>query len=454
MPLRLPSPAARWLVFWLVCAAALVARAGSRRESRGVIIDHLEFGRRLVHGENVRGPWRSDRDNTKSREGATAPRLTTLHPPYPPSFGLLVAPFALVAQAAGQLTARFAWALMQVGCLVAIAFALRRAMTPPEDRADASAREGAWQWIWLATFLVGLRFVLRDTHGGGGNLVNLALCLSAYDAAERGRPARAGLMLGFSLATKPTQLWLLPIFLLLGRGRAVAWTIATGAAAVLATLALQRFDTSTWFEWIEGTWRFSTQPNAFAVPAFEFPEFEWMNQSLRCALARWLGDVPPEYAALVETGMPPGAGLDVATVAAITRIVSGLAFAALGYVAWTVRRHRSARPYVFAGALLLSVLLSPLSWKAHHVALLPVLFLLVLRLRHDRGARVLLGGWAICVLPGGDIVGDAAGEWLNSIYLVTAWDVVLFGWTLCRAWSAAHEDRDAALAHRPLEALR
>ncbi len=444
MPLRLPSPAARWLVFWLVCAALLVARAGSRRESRGVIVDHLELGRRLVHGEDVRGPWRSDPD---------AP-LKTLHAPYPPSFGLLVAPFALVAQAAGQLTARLAWALMQVGCLVAIAFALRRAMAPPEDRADASVRDGAWQWTWLVTFLLGLRFVLRDMHGGGGNLVNLALCLAAFDAAERDRPARAGLLLGFSLATKPTQIWLVPVFLLLGHGRAVAWTVATGAAAVLVTLALQRFDASTWFEWIEGTWRFSTQADAFAVPACEFPAFEWMNQSLRCALARWLGNVPPEYAVLVKAGMPSGAGFDVATVAAITRAASALALSALAVVAFRSRRSRSARPYVFASALVLSVLLSPLSWKAHHVALLPVLFLLVRRLRGDLVARVLTAAWAICVLPGGDLVGDTAGEWLNSIYVVTAWDVVLFGWTLQRARSAALEDRDAALADRPIEALR
>ena len=54
---------------------------------------------------------------------------------------------------------------------------------------------------WLLLFVLGARFVRRDTHGGGGNVLNLGLCLLAFDAAERERPREAGLWLGRSLGT-------------------------------------------------------------------------------------------------------------------------------------------------------------------------------------------------------------------------------------------------------------
>jgi hypothetical protein len=107
--------------------------------------------------------------------------------------------------------------------------------------------------------------------------------------------------------------------------------------------------------------------------------------------------------------------------------------------------------WVVAAALVLTLLLSPISWKAHHVALLPVL-LMVWRDAVEarvRGARWLLAIWfAVVALPGGDLVGDAADEWLNSLYVVTFGDVALLAYALAAARaatrSAAHEHRDAA----------
>lgn len=426
------SPRTLWLLLWVVLAGALVYRAGRRPDSRGVILDHLEFSRRLAHGEDVNGPWKSDPD---------AP-LRPLHAPYPPSFGLLTAPFSVVAETCGVRAARIAWASMQVVCLLTVALVLRRRTTGPPP----STATNYWHVLWLCTFVVGARFVLRDTHGGGGNIVNLALCLLAFDDAERGRERRAGLWLGLSLVTKPTQLWLLPVFLCFGRPRVVAAAVGTAIAGVAVTIALQRFDVAPWLRWIEGSWRIATQADAFATPALDFPAFEWMNQSLRCGLARWLGTVPAEFAARVTLGVPAGLGLDVSTVAMFGR---GLALALTGAVlavAWRVRSSAPARPWVFAAALVLSLLLSPLTWKAHHTALLPVLFLL-LRQLHAHRSRALLGvliAWAICCLPGKEIVGDAVDEWCNSLYVVTAWDIVLLAIALAMAWSAAREHGDAA----------
>lgn len=106
--------------------------------------------------------------------------------------------------------------------------------------------------------------------------------------------------------------------------------------------------------------------------------------------------------------------------------------------------------WVFAAALLASVMLSPLSWKAHHMAILPALALLLWRAsransRIRRNTGVVLALWAVCCLPGRDLVGDAADEWGNSVYLVTIWDVVLYGWVVRLAHAAAREHEQTAL---------
>lgn len=440
------SPSRRWIwpLLWIALGVILVARASGRPKSRGVLLDHLEFGRRLLHGEDVHGPWRSDPD---------AP-VRPLHAPYPPSFGLLTAPFHLVDATLGQRPARFAWALLQVASLLVGALLLRRLMTvrwsngiDATDPLDDHARR-RWQWLWLATFVLTLRFVLRDTHGGGGNLINVAFVLLAYAASERSHDRRAGAWLAFSLVTKPTMVWLLPVFLLFGRWRTVAWTLLAGTGFVLLTMALQRFELAPWWRWLQGSWALATQADPWAVPAFGFPPFEWMNQALRFCLARWCGAVPTEFAARVELGTAPGLGLDVATVGWIVRVTSLCLLGAVLLVAHRARHRANARMWVVVGTFALTLLLSPLSWKGHHVALLPLVLLLVEHVWRTRSRAVttLLAVWFVgCSLPGGDLVGNAVDEWLNSTYVVTFGDVALLLGALLLAWRAA---RSAPTEHR------
>ena len=431
-----PTPRHRWIwwLVWLAIAVVLAGRATGRKPTKGVLLDHLEFGRRLVHGEDVYGPWRSDPD---------AP-IRPLHAPYPPSFGLLTAPFHLVDAALGQRAARFAWALLQLGSLVACALLLRRLVTP---RAPPLAHDARWQWLWLGTFVLAARFVLRDTHGGGGNLINVALVLAAFAASERQQHGRAGAWLAFSLVTKPTMVWFLPVLWLLGRRRTVAHTLAFAALFALVTLVLQRFDLAPWWRWLQGSWLLAVQSDPWAVPAFEFPPFEWMNQALRFGIARWCGDVPSEFAAKVPWGVLPGLGLGGDAVAWLVRGSSVALVAGLAITAWRGRHAPRARLWLIAATFVLTLLLSPLSWKGHHVALLPVVLLLLERAVATRSRAViaaLAGWWLCCSLPGGDLVGDAMDEWLNSVYVVTLWDVALLLMALRLANSAAREHRDAA----------
>ena len=410
-----------WLLLWSALAVALAGRAAGRKPTRGVLLDHLEFGRRILHGEDVYGPWRSDPD---------AP-VRPLHAPYPPSFGLLTAPFHLVDATCGQRAARFTWALLQLTSLVVGALLLRRLLTTHRhgDRLGAGDPERQrWQWLWLATFVLTARFVLRDTHGGGGNLINVALVLLAFAASERGDERRAGAWLAFSLVTKPTMVWLLPVFWLFGRRRTVAWTSFVAAGFVLVTMALQRGDIAPWWRWLQGSWALATQADPWAQPAFEFPPFEWMNQALRFCIARWCGDVPAEFTQRVALGVTPGLGLDTATVGWLVRGVSIALLGAVLLAAWRARQSAPSRLWVMGATFVLTLLLSPLSWKGHHVALLPLVLLLTEHAVRTRSRPVLLvlALWFVtCALPGGDLVGDDVDEWLNSLYVVTIGDVVL-----------------------------
>ena len=435
------SPARRWLLLWLFLWLALAAfvavRATWRPDHRGVLLDHLEFGRRLLHGENVYADWRSDPD---------AP-LRPLHAPYPPSFGLLTAPFALVADAVSLRAARLCWALLQILALAAIARALRELLGTGADPPTARAH----RWLLLGALLLLSRFVLRDTHGGGGNLINVALCALAFAAAERGHAVRAGWWLGFSLATKPTQIWLLPVLLLLGHRRAALHTVAAGLLCTLLSLLLLRCDPAPWLRWLDGSLQLAAQPDAFAVPALGFPEFEWMNQSLRCACARWLGTVPSEFAARVNLGVWPGLGLAPAAAAWTARSLIAVSLCAVLFAAHRCRGAAApSRALVFAAALTFSLLPSPLTWGAHHVALLPLVYLLLesLLLEHAVRARsratcLLLLSFALCCGFGQEIVGPDGEEWRNSLYVLPMFDLALLAAALCLALRT----RDASRTH-------
>src|SRR5690606_30242536 len=177
---------------------------------RGVITDHLEFGRRLFAGEPLYAPFED---------------AGPLHSVYPPSFGLLTAPFTLLPERG----ARYAWGVLQVLALAAIgswAIGLLRRLRP-----DLLPRRHLL--LGIAALLLS-RYLLRDTHGGGGNLLNLAFALGAFRLAEARRPVLAAAVLGLSLATKPTTALLVPVLLAMGHVGAalIAAPVALGLAAI------------------------------------------------------------------------------------------------------------------------------------------------------------------------------------------------------------------------------
>ena len=161
-------------------------------------------------------------------------------------------------------------------------------------------------------------------------------------------------------------------------------------------------------------------------PDLGFPPFTWMNQSLRCAVARFFGEVPAEYAAQVP-GFVPGLGFDHGITAWISRLAAvGLLIA----TAVLAAMRRLSRQSLIAAVLCLSLLLSPISWKAHHVALIPAIFLLVMRgLEGRRWIWWFLGSYVVLCLLGEEITGKDLKQVQQSLYLVTAGTLAI--WGLC-----------------------
>ncbi len=391
-----------WPWIWISLAGLLVLRTGLRPPDRGVILDHLEFGRRLLQGLDLYAPFGEDKP---------------LHPPYPPSFGLLTAPFSLLP----TMLARFAWGILQMLALYSIGLSLREFL-----RQWAPKLLPNLHVILLLTALVASRYILRDTHGGGGNLINLALVLASLRLARQGREQRAGLLLGFSLATKPTALLVLPLLWFLGQRRTASTAVLTALGCMALALVCLRQDLAPFLQWFDGSLQYAAMRDVFATPAQGFPPFTWMNQCLRCCVQRYLGEVPAEFAAQVPHFFG-GLGLAPAVTAWCNKLLGLAMLSATAYRVWQYRKDPAARPFLVAMVLALSLLLSPISWKAHHVALLPALFLMVCQgMQGRRWAWYFLALYfGLCTL-GEQFVGREYKNLQQSLYLVTAGTVGLW----------------------------
>ena len=405
--LKLADRPTVWLTLWALFCVFLVVRTGTR--DRGVITDHLEFGRRLVTQQPLYAPYLDGE--------------RPLHPVYPPSFGLMTAPFAAI----GEVPARWVWGLLQAAALTWIGLMLLHVLRANRPRIGIATTAGT---LALTLWLTG-RYVLRDTHGGGGNLINLAMAMTAWWYTERHKPARAGAALGISLATKPTTALLLPFFLAIGRPRTALWSLVTAGALTAVTTAVHGF--AAWRTWITGSIAYSARSDLYATPEFGYPPFSWMNQSLRPAIARFTGTVPERFSDQVGSAWVSGLGLDHDTTLWIFRLVMA-ALLVTGFGFARLRRRTTEGRFVGLAAMLsVSLLLSPISWKAHHVALLPAMLVLASNAtigprRAAAWSTVLV--YTLACLLGEELVGKDFKNLQQSLYLTTAGTLCVLGWVL------------------------
>lgn len=400
---------------FVVARAARKGSTSTRNKTHGALERNYEFAGRLIRGED---PY------------AKPP----LHAPYPPSYGIVMAPLRLLP----LMPARIAWAVFQLLCLFLLIAHLRR------FAGSIDATRGPPLWVFVGAVFLVLRYLSRDTSGGGGNLVwgtlvFLAVIRPGEAPGTDERPWR-GLLLGIVLAAKPTPVLFLPW--LWWRGRRQTCAIALGTAALLHLSPILTLGTGAWAEayahWFQGVLAYSRQADLFALPSSDFPPFSWMHQSLRFAVLRFFGTVPSEHV-LDSPLWFNGLGLAVQPLTIARR---ALEFAILGVTLGVLYRARKrSDPWIEVHAVGLLVcttlLLSPIAWKSYHLWHLPFFAAILLGLAFKneyvtRRRREIVVGlalyWLFCQLASELVLGDHGKELMQSLYVVTFG--ALWLWTL------------------------
>jgi hypothetical protein len=247
--------------------------------------------------------------------GATA----VLAPPNlnPPLSIVFFQPLAAIAPEA----APWVWYGLSIGVYLATLLVLARAY--PEHQ--------PWQRLGWALILAAPWFTLMM---GQIYLFLLALAAGAWLLLRAQRPILAGVLIGLLVAIKP-QFVVWPL-LLLAAGHAVAGLAALVAAALVSLLPALLYGPgiySQWLAWSDGV-----------------PLGSLWNVSLTAAVARL---VPASLAGIV------GPALGVLLLVAL---------------ALDVRRRRASVGAVSELAVLLTLLISPVTWLAYTVLLVPVVF--------------------------------------------------------------------------------
>jgi len=391
---------------FLVLGVVLVARAA--RKEAGVLVHNQEWGARFLARED---PYFDPAEGRR------------IHGPYPPSLALMAAPLSVLPTR----VARVCWSSAQVVALW-VFFLLFRARIRrhwPELAPHASV-------LFALALLLVSRYLLRDTAGGGGNLLYSLLALSGVELAldvRGGRAGLAGLPLALSLVLKP-NLW--PLFWLLAlraRWRAVASTL--GAGVLLFSLPGFYFGPRAYADltrrWASDVVSYGSLDDLHArdlVPDGLPSAKEGMNQSLRESVYRLLrppGDSGADDVHLLSVS--PEVALWVGR-------VLGLALLLLASsTAWRARGELGEWLAVLA-FLPLALLLSPVTWKAHHVDLLPsfggLLALAAAEVKVRRWLGPLLAFyWLVCDLFADEIVGSTFRDFLQTLSIVAWMDVVL-----------------------------
>jgi hypothetical protein len=343
------------------------------------------------------------------------------HIPYPPFWGMACAPLALVPMR----WAHVATYPLGVVALCALVFVLDRLTR----RSVPLSREPLF-WSTALALALSSRFLIRELPESSPNLFMVVLAWVGFALWRKGRDGLGGACLGLAIALKCTQGLFLPYFVLKRQWRMVAAATAFAALFTLAPVirqgpALYARHLRTW----AGNCAASLSGNlAVVVPGQE----EVKNLALKPTLERYLVQLPPGHKGKIASRWR-GEWLDLrpAVAGAIIKAVMVLLVAG---VAWRLRRpavDRGEESILWEGATvsLLILLVSPITWRQHCVAVLPA-FYLIARTAAARGGLprwmlTALGVYVVLVLLlDRGVVGRDATLILDSLG-ATTWSLLL-----------------------------
>lgn len=389
----------------LVAATAIWTRLAVRPSSD--LLNHRELGRRLL-------------DGTFLYSGG-------LDYPYLPTWALAHAPLALVPAAFASAIV-FPFGLASLALLLWTLDRLTR-MARPLDAATAFA-------VGAAAVVLTSRFLIRDLLDGGENLMLTAMVWLALFARARGARWSAAWLLGAAIALKLTAAVFL-ICLVAWRERVELARTILCAAILIALPVVAMGERAYVFHlhvWATGVWRGVVSGD----PAIGVLGSEPLNNlAFRPALGRLL--------LLFGASASWRAASAAAATAAVLILIAGVA--AMLWVRRTTDVLARAEEWAIAGAL--GLLVSPITWRAHAVAILPACYLLF---RSWGWAGTLpplrIAALAAIAVPGlvlaRAIAGTAASAWTHQWSLFTwAFLTVLAALSTPGLTQAGHEARVA-----------
>lgn len=374
----------RWAV--LLAWTAMLVLSFLDLETPGDYTHFVAFGEAALAGQ-VPYP-----DAVTGVAGAAGGSWATWPPGFVPLAAVL-ARFDAIAHAPAVVSFQlFNLAMLTVALLVVAAWLTGRRPVWRTSEPDVRLE---WDAPLVAVaLLVPLRMVFSNFEHAQVNLVVLGLVLLGFYLLDR-RPLAGGLLFGLGSAIKATPIALLAYLAWRRRTRALA--VATAGVAVgwvvLPALVLGPEGVAEWWRaWIG------------ALPHSGGQE-SWMNQALRSV-------------AVLGLGAGPGTAIWVGGTIAL----AGAIPFALGRPFRGVEPRRTA---IEVAILLVAItIVSPVSWKAHYVTLVPLCAAVLVMTRQADGRWRKLGLASLAVAAAGlnltspELIGWSAMRWLEGRGLV------------------------------------
>jgi Glycosyltransferase family 87 len=212
-------------------------------------------------------------------------------------------------------TARWAWALVNLGILVGTAWAMglryQHRQGPRHDSAPLTTA------LWIAAIIIGNPFAAHLIWTAQTGFIVLLCLLLAWHFERRGRWLLAGVLLGLATLKPHLSLLVLAWFLLTGSWRMVGVAIAT--AGLLLLFAFAQIGTEVMAQWLGAAWAYENQ----FVGSLSY------NTSLKSLLM----------------------GLGMALPSGFTALMFALALSGVAMLAW-VHRRRPIAPHDVQAVLL------------------------------------------------------------------------------------------------------
>ncbi len=292
-----------------------------------------------------------------------------LHIPYPPFWAMAWSPIAAFSLAVAK-TLVYPSSLVALAALLYALDRLTRRQLPL----------GRTRLFWATALSLALvsRFLVRELPECGPNLLLLALSWLAVYLWSQRRDLLAGGCLGLATAMKCTPGLFVAYF---AWKRQWKMAISSAAAAGLFTVAPALWQGPRAYEQHMQIWLANLQASAGQRDPSRgiLGEEELKNLSLRPAAARFLMRLPEKHISRVDH--PAYFEFFDLSPAAADRIVKLLLLALVAAAAWTFRAPVERRDdltivWECAAVSTLILLLSPITWSQHCVALLPAFYLM------------------------------------------------------------------------------